>query len=82
MKNILSYIHRPLLGSDIKTWITENTTHSTEYSGIARSMLRYLNLDGDILYMVVTSPPGTACGKQNTGKPIIVRAEHMVGDTA
>lgn len=47
MKNVLSYINRPLFGAEIKSWIAENTKQNTEYSRIARSMLRYMNLRAD-----------------------------------
>ena len=43
-----------------KSWIAENTKQNTEYSRIARSMLRYMNLRNDCLYLIVTSPPGSA----------------------
>lgn len=72
MKNVLSYINRPLFGVEIKSWIAENIKQNTEYSRIARSMLRYMNLRDDRLYIIVTSPPGSASGKRNTGKPIVV----------
>lgn len=47
MKNVLSYINRPLFGAEIKSWIAENTKQNTAYSRIARSMLRYMNLRND-----------------------------------
>lgn len=78
MKNVLSYINRPLFGAEIKSWIAENTKQNTEYSRIARSMLRYMNLRNDCLYLIVTSPPGSASGKRNTGKPIVVRAKERM----
>ena len=72
--NILSYVNRPICGAEIKRWITEHTSHETEYTKIARLMLRYMNIRDDTLYFIVTSPSGTGCGEKKSGKPILVKA--------
>lgn len=73
MRNILSYTNRPLLGADIKEWIIENTKQKTEYTNIAYSMLRYLNLRDDGLYQIVLAPSGTGAGERRRYKPNVVR---------
>lgn len=71
--NILSYVNRPICGAEIKKWIIEHTSRNTEYSRIAKSMLRYMNIRDDTFYFIVTSPSGTGCGEKKSGKPILVK---------
>lgn len=72
--NILSFINRPIHGSEIKQWIIKNTKENTEYSHIAKNMLRYMNLADNRLYIIITLPSGTGCGEKKKYKPNIVRA--------
>lgn len=72
-KNILSYVNRKLSGAEIKAWIAENTNQETEYSRIANSMIRYMNLQDETLYRVVLDPPGTGCGERKRYRPNVVR---------
>ena len=76
MPNILSYVDKPVSGKEIKQWIVEHTTRDTEYSKIARTMQRYMNLNDSCMYCVVTSPPGTGVGEQKIGRPNVVKMEH------
>ena len=71
--NILSYVNKPICGAEIKAWISEHTSRDTEYSRIARSMLRFMNIRDDALYFVIASPSGTGCGEKKKGKPILVK---------
>lgn len=73
MKNILSYVRKPLTGSEIKAWIVEHTKRQTEYTRIARSMMRYMNLQDEELYEIVLAPSGTGAGEQKRYKPNVVK---------
>lgn len=73
MKNILSYVRKPLTGSEIKAWIVEHTKRQTEYTRIARSMMRYMNLQDEELYEIVLAPSGTGVGEQKRYKPNVIK---------
>ena len=73
MKNILSFMNRPISGAEIKQWITYHIEHETEYSKIARSMIRYLNISDNRAYVVNLSPPGTGCGERKKKRPALIR---------
>ena len=73
MKNILSFVNRPLLGKEIKEWIYFHTEYDTEYSKIARRMLRYLNLNEQSEYILEITPKGTGCGEKRHGYPNVVK---------
>lgn len=75
MKNILSYIRKPLTGSEIKAWIVEHTKRQTEYTRIARSMMRYMNLQDEELYEIVLAPSGTGVGEQKRYKPNVIKVK-------
>ena len=77
MKNILSYVRKPLTGSEIKAWIIEHTKRQTEYTRIARSMMRYMNLQDEELYEIVLSPSGTGVGEQKRYKPNVIKVKDM-----
>lgn len=75
--NILSYVNKPLHGAEIKMWIEFNTRNETEYSNIARSMLRYMNLTDNTVYKIVLAPPGTGAGEQKRYRPNVIRVCDM-----
>ena len=75
VKNILSYM-TPISGSEIKSWIVEHTTRQTEYSKIAYTMLRYMNLDDSTMYQIEISPVGTGSGERRTGRPNVVKIKN------
>lgn len=75
MKNILSYVRKPLTGSEIKAWIVEHTKRQTEYTRIARSMMRYMNLQDEELYEIVLAPSGTGVGEQKRYKPNVIKVK-------
>lgn len=70
--NILSYVNKPISGAEIKSWIAEHANNNGEYTRIAKSMLKYMNLRDDVLYCVATSPKGTGCGEIKN-KPIVAK---------
>ena len=73
MENILSFVNKSVSGKEIKQWITYHTTHETEYSKIAYSMVKYLNISDDRAYVVNLSPPGTGCGERKKKRPTLIR---------
>ena len=75
VKNILSYM-TPISGSEIKSWIVEHTTHQTEYSKIARTMLRYMNLADSAMYRIDVSPVGTGIGERRKGRPNVTKIKN------
>lgn len=75
MKNILSYVRKPLTGSEIKAWIVERTKRQTEYTRIARSMMRYMNLQDEEMYEIVLAPSGTGVGEQKRYKPNVIKVK-------
>lgn len=72
-KNILSYTNCPLTGADIKAWIIEHTDWETEYTHIARRMLRYINLKDEALYRIDLRPSGTGVRERKKYKPNVVK---------
>lgn len=79
MKNILSYVRKPLSGSEIKAWIVEHMKQQTEYTRIARSMMRYMNLQDETLYEIVLAPSGTGAGERKRNKPNVVKVKNRGG---
>lgn len=75
VKNILSYV-TPLSGREIKDWIVEHTTRQTEYSKIARTMLRYMNLADSAMYRIDVSPVGTGIGERRKGRPNVTKIKN------
>ena len=73
MVNILSYTNTPISGKTIKQWILFHTVNQTEYTHIARTMMRYMNLNDDHQYVVELRPSGTGCGERKRYKPNIRR---------
>lgn len=77
--NILSYYESSLLGKDIKDWIQYHVSNATEYSKIAKTMIRYMDtLKDDRKYQIVLRPSSTASGKYKIDKPNIVRKESII----
>lgn len=69
MKNILSFVNKSISGKQIKEWILCHTFNETEYTKIARAMMRYTNLRDDCNYYIELRPSGTGCGEQKRYKP-------------
>lgn len=77
-RNILSCSNRYLTGADIKDWILWHTKQETEYTHIARPMLRYMNLKDEALYRIDLNPPGTGSGERKKHKPNVIRTKGEV----
>lgn len=77
MKNILSYVNRPVYGREIREWVQYHVLNETEYSRIARRMTCYLNCLDDRLYVVETTAEGTGCGERRRGFPVVRRFEEV-----
>lgn len=73
MKNILSFVNRPLTGREIKAWVCFHTSHDTEYSKIARYMCRYLNIDDNSEYYLELDSPGSGCGEKIRYRPRVIK---------
>ena len=75
MENILSYINKPTSGKIIKQWILFHTVNQTEYTKIAKTMARYMNLNDDCPYVIELRPTGTGCGERKRCEPNIRKFE-------
>ena len=75
MENILSYMNKPISGEIIKQWILFHTVNQTEYTKIAKTMARYMNLNDDCPYVIELRPSGTGCGERKGYKPNIRKFE-------
>lgn len=76
MKNILSYNNGNFCGKEIREWICYHTDNQTEYTRIAKSMIRYVDtLVDDRIYRIDLSPSGTCCGEKKRHKPNVVLIE-------
>jgi hypothetical protein len=60
------------MGKTIKQWIIFHAMNQTEYTRIAKRMVRYLNLSDGKLYRVVLRPESTACGQYKRYNPNVV----------
>ena len=69
MKNILSFINKSIPGNTIKEWIIFHAFNETEYTKIAKTMMRYMNLRDDCNYYIDLRPCGTGCGEWKRYKP-------------
>lgn len=74
MVNILSCNGKAFPGKEIKAWIEYHALNQTEYSRIARSMMRYRNLVDDKYYWIRLRPAGTGCGEVKRYRPDVITA--------
>lgn len=72
MQNILSF-QRPLLGKEIKEWVSFHTANETEYTPIATQMMRYDKLSDEETYRIIMHPRRSWHGKEHKYRPIITR---------
>lgn len=72
MVNILSVTNKPVLGKEIKEWILFHQKNKTEYTKIAKRMVRFENISDEKLYRIVLRPSGTGCGEVQRYHPIVV----------
>ncbi len=72
MQNILSF-QRPLLGKEIKEWVSFHTANETEYTSIATRLKRYDNLADEGLYRISMHPRKSWHGKEHKYKPNVIR---------
>lgn len=75
MKNILSFVNKPISGKTIKQWILFHVVNQTKYTKVARTMTRYMNLIDGRQYRVELRPVGTGCGERKIHKPNIRKFE-------
>ncbi len=71
--NILSF-QRPLLGKEIKEWVSFHTANETEYTSIAAHLKRYDNIADDGKYRIDMHPRKSWHGKEHKFKPNIIRS--------
>ena len=74
MKNILSY-QQPLLGKEIKEWVSFHTANETEYTSIAAQMKRFNNIADEKLYRIDMYPRKSWHGKEHKYKPNVIRVD-------
>lgn len=72
MKNILSF-KQPLLGKEIKEWVSFHVANETEYTPIAKDLMRFDNLADEESYRIDMRPRKSWHGKERKYKPIIIR---------
>lgn len=80
MKNILSFVDTPILGSEIIEWIEFHVKNKTEYSKIANSMKGYLDtIYPSRKYWIELNPQGTGCGERKRYKPELILCTKICG---
>ena len=72
MKNILSF-KQPLSGKEIKEWVSFHTANQTEYTQIAKYLIRFDNIADEELYRIDMRPRKSWHGKERKYYPIIIR---------
>ncbi len=74
MPNILSF-QRPLLGKEIKEWVSFHTENETEYTPVAVWLKRFDNIADGKTYRIEMHPRRSRHGKEHKFKPNIVRVD-------
>ena len=74
MPNILSF-QRPLLGKEIREWVSFHTEHETEYTPIAVQLKRFDNIADEKRYRINMHPRKSWHGMEHKFKPNVVRVE-------
>jgi len=69
--NILSF-QRPLLGKEVKEWVSFHTEHETEYTAIAVQLKRFGNISDEANYRIVMRPRKSWHGKECKYKPVLL----------